>query len=74
VFTLRRRGLPAAHRNRVGDLHVQVLVEVPRKLTDRQRELLTEYARTEAINPAGSNPQQRSFLDKVKEYFASKKP
>ena len=74
VFTLKRRGLPSAHRNRVGDLHVQVLVEVPRKLTDRQRELLTEYARTEALNPAGSGPQQKSFLDKVKEYFASKKP
>lgn len=71
IFSLKRRGLPSVHRNRVGDLYVQVLVEVPRKLTDRQRQLLAEYAQAETAN-ADSQPQQRNFFDKVKDYFAKK--
>jgi len=71
VFSLKRRGLPSLNRHRVGDLYVQIQVEVPRKLTDRQRQLLAEYAQTEAAN-VDSQPQQRNFFDKVKDYFAKK--
>jgi len=45
---------------------VRVAVEVPRKLTPRQKELLTEYARLEEEQ---ASSQHRSFLDKVKELF-----
>jgi molecular chaperone DnaJ len=70
VFTLKKLGLPVTGRNRRGDLHVQVFVEVPRKLSDKQRELLEAYGQTEESNMAASNPDRKTFFDKVKEYFA----
>lgn len=73
VFTLRKLGLPTPGRRGHGDLHVQVLVEVPRKLSDAQRELLEAYAKTEENNLEASNPQRKSFFDKVKDYFATKR-
>jgi molecular chaperone DnaJ len=46
VFTLRGKGIPRLRGARgTGDLHVHVVVDVPKKLTDRQRALLEELAR-----------------------------
>lgn len=72
VFSIKRRGLPSAGRGRLGDFYIQITVEVPKKLTEKQRELLAEYARAEAGTMANSGPQQKGFLDKVKDYFAKK--
>src|SRR5262249_836753 len=44
VFRLRGRGVTDLHGYGRGDELVQVLVETPRKLTPRQRELLEEFA------------------------------
>jgi molecular chaperone DnaJ len=65
VFTIRKRGMPS-RSGRSGDQHVQVLIEVPRKLTAKQRELLEAFARTEEANVT---PQRKSFFEKLKEYF-----
>ena len=54
---------------RVGDQHVQVLIEVPRRLSKRQRELLEEFAATEEKHVT---PERKGFIEKVKEYFAPK--
>ena len=70
VITLRKRGLPSQRSGRPGDQHVQVFVEVPRKVTARQRELLEAYAETEEANVT---PQRKNFLDKLKEYFGPNK-
>jgi len=70
VFTLKKRGLPASRSGRTGDQHVQVLIEVPKKLTSQQREILEAFAKTEEANVT---PQRKGFLEKVKEYFAAKK-
>lgn len=43
VFKLKGQGLPDLRSYRNGDLVVQVQVEVPKKLTDRQREILREF-------------------------------
>ncbi len=69
IFTIKKRGLPSARAGRAGDQHVQVLIEVPRKLTAAQRRLLEAYAETEDANVT---PKRKGFLDKVKEYFAPK--
>ena len=66
VITLKRRGLPSARSGRPGDQHVQVYVEVPRKLTREQRELLEKFARTEETNVT---PQRKSFFEKLRDYF-----
>jgi molecular chaperone DnaJ len=63
VFKLKGKGLPDLRAYRTGDLVIQVLVEIPKRLTKRQRELLEEFARTQDINV---NPQRKSFLEKMK--------
>jgi molecular chaperone DnaJ len=68
VFKLRGKGLPDARSNRVGDELVQILVEIPRKLTDRQRTLLREFAQTEEGSDVhAAMPQRKGFLDKLKD-------
>ena len=68
VITLKKRGLPSARTARPGGQHVQVLIEVPRKLTKAQRRLLEEYAETE---DASVLPERKGFLDRLKECFSS---
>jgi molecular chaperone DnaJ len=43
-FVLRQRGVPHLRGRGRGDLRARVRVEVPQKLTEREVELLTEYA------------------------------
>jgi len=68
VFTMRKRGLPDVRTGRPGDQLVQVVIEVPRKLSKRQRELLRELAEIEDKNV---QPAKKSFLDKLADYFGS---
>ncbi len=47
VFRIAGCGLPHLRSGKRGNLVVRVSVEIPRRLTDRQEELLREYAETE---------------------------
>jgi len=73
VIKLRKRGLPSRRSGRAGDQYVQLLVEVPRKLSRKQHELLEAYAKTENKHPDWAGPRRKSFLEKLKEYFATRK-
>jgi molecular chaperone DnaJ len=66
VFKLKGKGLPDIRSYRSGDELVQILIEVPKKLTERQKELLAEFAKTEDANVM---PQRKGFLDKLKQMF-----
>jgi len=66
VVRLKGAGLPDMRSGRAGDLIVQVLLEVPRKLSARQEELLRQLAETE---DAAVLPHRKSFFDKLKDYF-----
>ena len=44
TFRLRDKGIKYLRQDKYGDLYVKVNIEVPRKLTDRQRELLIEFS------------------------------
>lgn len=66
-FVLRNEGMPNPHGGRRGSLVVQVHVEVPKKLSERQEELLREFAELEHKNVS---PHRKSFLEKLKEYFS----
>ena len=66
VFKLKGKGLPDVRSHRMGDELVQVLVEIPKKLTEKQKQLLREFAGTEDGN---AMPQRKGFLDKLKDVF-----
>jgi molecular chaperone DnaJ len=68
VFRLRGKGIPDPRGGRTGDLHVQTYIEVPKKLSKHQEELLRKLAEVEHVEVA---PERRSFLDKIREYFTS---
>src|SRR5262249_18999420 len=63
TFRLNGRGIPERSGSGGGDQIVRVLVETPRKLSARQRELLEEFAR---ISGEEVHPLSKSFLEKVK--------
>jgi len=69
VFRLRGKGIKGVRSSYPGDLLCEVVVETPVRLTDRQKELLREL---EDINlrDARHNPRAKSFMDRVKEFFA----
>jgi molecular chaperone DnaJ len=64
VFKLKGKGLPDIRSYKSGDQIVQVMIEIPRKLNDRQRQLLREFASTE---DATVMPQRKSFRDRLKD-------
>jgi molecular chaperone DnaJ len=64
VFTVRGKGVPHLRGSGRGDEMVVVNIEVPTKLTNEQRQLFEALGKT-MHNEA--NPQERSFLDKLKE-------
>src|SRR5438552_1694563 len=66
VFKLKGKGLPDVRSHRMGDELVQVLVEIPKRLTEKQKQLLREFATTEDSNAL---PQRKGFLDKLKDVF-----
>ena len=66
VFKLRGRGMPDLHRRGKGDLLVQIQLEVPKSLTERQEELLRELAEEEHRNVS---PHRKSFFEKLRDYF-----
>jgi len=66
TFRLKGEGMPDLKNGRRGDQIVLVNVDVPKKLTARQRELLEELAATEKKQVT---PQRRKFLEMVKDYL-----
>ena len=70
VFRLRGKGIRPVRQTSAGDLMCHVVVETPVRLTERQKELLREL---EVINQKDGdrhNPRAKSFMDKVKNFFA----
>lgn len=68
VFRLRSKGMPDPHGGRPGDLHVQMYIEVPKKLTQAQESLLRQLAELEHTDVA---PHRKSFLKQLRSYFAA---
>ena len=52
LLRLRDRGMPRLEGRGHGDQFVRVIVDVPKSLTAKQRELLREFAKTLGENPA----------------------
>ena len=70
MFKLRGKGMPSPRGRGVGDLLVQVNIEVPKTLSDEQEELLRQLAEHEHANVS---PHRKSFFEKVREFFGEHK-
>jgi molecular chaperone DnaJ len=70
VFRLRGKGIKGVRSSTHGDLMCHVVVETPVNLTSRQRELLAELEAINNKNSGEHNPRAKSWMDKVKEFFA----
>ena len=72
MLRLRGKGLPplqprgdrASLERLRGDLYVRIFVEVPTKLSERQREILEEFARETGTEVS---PASKGFVDKLRE-------
>jgi molecular chaperone DnaJ len=64
VFKLKGKGLPDIRSYRNGDQIVQIMIEIPKKLTEKQKQLLREFATTEDNNVM---PQRKGFVDRLKD-------
>lgn len=63
ALRLRGLGMPDLRGYRQGDQIIKIIIEVPSKLTRRQRELLKEF---EEESDAKSYPLHRRFMDMIK--------
>jgi len=58
IFRLSGKGIPFLHSRGRGDEYVKVTIQVPTKLTEKQKELLREFAR---LSGESTNPEESFF-------------
>lgn len=65
-FRLKGKGMPILRSKDLGDMYIQATVEIPQRLTARQRALLEEFA-TESSD--ANHPETSGFFSRVKDFF-----
>ncbi len=68
VLRLKGKGMPSLRGRHHGDACYQVVVEIPTRLTAKQRKLLEEY---QAAAEGEAGPLTSSFLERMKKLFGS---
>lgn len=63
VFHLKGKGVPRLGAHDKGDQFITVYIDVPKKLTPKQKELLQEFARI------SGEDTPKKFMDKIKDMF-----
>lgn len=66
-FRLRDKGIPNVHGRGKGDQHVLIRIVTPTKLSEKQKDLLREFAEVSGQAPQGEH--EESFFSKVKRAF-----
>lgn len=64
ILVLKGKGMPQINSKKIGDLMVKIKIEVPKKITPRQKEILEEFAKIE-----GENREDKGFFDRLKNAF-----
>jgi molecular chaperone DnaJ len=67
IFTLRNLGVPYLRGSGRGDMRVRAKVQVPTNLTEEQKRLLRELAKT--LGEATPEPQDKGLFGKIKDAF-----
>lgn len=67
IFRINNKGMPNVHTRNRGDQLVSVLVETPRNLNAKQKQILEEFAKQsgESVSPLSN-----SFIEKLKNFFS----
>lgn len=70
VFRLKGKGIPKLRSNVRGDQYVKVIVEIPKKLNDKQKELVRQFAKEcgEEVHE-----RQQSLSNKIDNFFKNLK-
>ena len=63
---IRGRGIPYLNEKGNGDLIVKVMVQIPKKLTRAQRELVNQLAESLSVD---NKPTSPSLIEKMKDLF-----
>lgn len=66
TFRIKNKGIPSLKSKVKGDLYFTVKINVPKKLSEQQKELLKKFAEISGDNV---EEQGKSFFDKVKDAF-----
>ncbi len=66
VVRLRGKGIPHIRSNQRGDMLLTINVEVPKNLSNEQKETIREFAKQSGET---NYKQQKSFMDKMKDFF-----
>ncbi|NLC24936.1 MAG: molecular chaperone DnaJ [Oxalobacter sp.] len=69
IFRLRGKGIKGVRSGQAGDLFCHVTLETPVKLTDKQKELLREFDKLVVEGGERHTPQDKSWGQKVKDFF-----
>lgn len=67
IFRLKGKGVPAIRGGGRGDQHVRVRLEVPKRMTEMQRQLLSEYAKAMGENPREND--DKGLFGRMKDAF-----
>ena len=67
TFRLRGKGMSILRSTSKGDMYVEVIVETPVQLTEKQKQLLEEFA--ESGNGQEHSPESHGFFARVKEFW-----
>ncbi len=67
VFRLKNKGIPHLRGGGKGDQYVRIVIETPKKLSDKQKEMLLLFAKESGEK---IEPQKKGFIDKMKDAFS----
>ncbi len=69
IFRLRDKGLPDINGYGKGDLLVAVNIFVPKKVNERERQLLEQLRESDGFTPNENDPKDKGFFDKMRDMF-----
>ncbi|MCZ6471168.1 MAG: molecular chaperone DnaJ, partial [Gammaproteobacteria bacterium] len=72
-FRMRGRGVKSVRGGPVGDLICRIVVETPVKLNAEQRDLLEQFGRLMGKSARKHSPNEKSWVDGVKQFFEDMK-
>ncbi|GAB4391627.1 MAG: molecular chaperone DnaJ [Gammaproteobacteria bacterium] len=73
LYRLRGKGVKSVRSSTLGDLLCRVVVETPVNLTAPQKDLLRQFEQRLTEANQAHNPQEATWMEKVKQFFADMK-